>query len=347
MVSVDSEIVVSVCMVTYNHEKYIAQAIDSILMQVVDFKYEIVIGEDCSTDNTRKIIMDYAAKYPDKFKLLLHEKNIGMMPNVKATLKACSGKYIASLEGDDYWTDPEKLQIQITEMNNHPECHLSFHPADEIIDNVLSGKVWGDHGAKNKVFTDIEMLRGIGNVFCPSASMVMCREVLDPLPPFFATAPVGDNFIQFLGSLNGGALYIARKMSIYRRENLDSWSSTMTKLDKLSVESLIENRSNHIVRYIESLDEMANFIDNKYREEVDKIISENLLSLSILYLTNDMDKDFRRIIVQSYDTYKPVSFLQIILYRFRRVAWLAKKLIKLHTNQNIIKVYLHLKNIKK
>lgn len=104
---------VSVWMITYNHEKFIAQAIDSVIMQKTNFDYEIVIGEDCSTDRTREIVLEYKAKHPDKFKLLLQEKNVGMMQNFIVTLKTCNGKYIALLEGDDYWTDPLKLQKQV------------------------------------------------------------------------------------------------------------------------------------------------------------------------------------------------------------------------------------------
>lgn len=98
---------------SYNLEKYIAEALDSILMQKVNFKYNIVVGEDCSTDNTRQILQEYASKYPDKFTLLLHKKNLGVVANFATTLKSCQGKYIALLDGDDYWTDPFKLQKQV------------------------------------------------------------------------------------------------------------------------------------------------------------------------------------------------------------------------------------------
>ena len=97
---------VSVFMMTYNHEKYISEAIEGVLMQNTNFDFDIVIGEDCSTDNTRQIILDYQRKYPGKFKLLLHKENIGAMANQMAVLQACSGKYIAMCEGDDYWIDP-------------------------------------------------------------------------------------------------------------------------------------------------------------------------------------------------------------------------------------------------
>ena len=120
-----SNILVSVCMITYNHEKYIAQAIDSVIMQKTNFDYEIVIGEDCSTDRTREIVLEYKTKHPDKIKLLLQEKNVGMMQNFIDTLKACSGKYIALLEGDDYWTDPNKLQKQVDFLEVNTEYALS------------------------------------------------------------------------------------------------------------------------------------------------------------------------------------------------------------------------------
>ena len=104
---------VSVFMMTYNHEKYISEAIEGVLMQNTNFDFDIVIGEDCSTDNTRQIILDYQRKYPGKFKLLLHKENIGAMANQMAVLQACTGKFIAMCEGDDYWTDPYKLQKQV------------------------------------------------------------------------------------------------------------------------------------------------------------------------------------------------------------------------------------------
>lgn len=106
----NKEIMVSVFMMTYNHENYIAQALDSILMQKINFGYEIIVGEDCSTDRTREIILSYAQRKPDLFKLILHDHNVGAKANQNAVLNACKGKYIAPCEGDDYWTDPYKLQ---------------------------------------------------------------------------------------------------------------------------------------------------------------------------------------------------------------------------------------------
>ena len=107
------EILVSVCMITYNHENYIKETIEGVLMQKTNFPIELIIGEDCSTDNTRKIVLEYADKYPNIIRPLLPEKNLGMMNNFIETMQTATGKYIALCEGDDYWTDPYKLQKQV------------------------------------------------------------------------------------------------------------------------------------------------------------------------------------------------------------------------------------------
>jgi len=121
-------------MITYNHERYISEAIDGILMQECDFEYELVIGEDYSTDNTRKICEQYAAKYPNKIKLLQSVNNWGMNSNFIRTVKECNSKYIALCEGDDYWTDPLKLQKQVDFLEKNKEYSLCFHRAKKNIE---------------------------------------------------------------------------------------------------------------------------------------------------------------------------------------------------------------------
>ena len=112
----------SIVMITYNHEPYIRQAIEGVLMQETFFNIELVIGEDCSTDKTRSICEEYADKFPDKINLLPTEGNLGMMPNFMRTLEARTGKYIALCEGDDYWTDSLKLQKQLDFLEENEEC---------------------------------------------------------------------------------------------------------------------------------------------------------------------------------------------------------------------------------
>lgn len=117
----DNEILVSVAVITYGHEKYIRQALDSILMQQVNFKYEIIVGEDCSPDKTREILKEYEKNYPDKFVMIYRDKNIGARPNSYDVHMKCKGKYIAYLEGDDYWIDNNKLQMQVDFLENHED----------------------------------------------------------------------------------------------------------------------------------------------------------------------------------------------------------------------------------
>jgi len=118
---------VSVLMITYNHEKYIEQAINSVLCQSGVGSVELVIGEDCSTDQTRRIVQRYSEKYADQIRLILANKNQGPGRNFRATYNSCRGKYIAVLEGDDWWVDSSKLARQVKVMESHPEYVGCFH----------------------------------------------------------------------------------------------------------------------------------------------------------------------------------------------------------------------------
>lgn len=121
------EPLVSVVTITYNHERYIAKCIEGVLMQRVAFPMEFIIGEDCSTDGTRAICEEYARKYPELIKLITSDSNIGYNPNELRAMKAARGKYIAYCEGDDFWTDPLKLQKQVDFMESHPDYSVCFH----------------------------------------------------------------------------------------------------------------------------------------------------------------------------------------------------------------------------
>ncbi len=118
---------VSVRLVTYNHEKWIAQCLESILMQRTDFPFEVIVGEDCSTDGTLEIVLAYAERHPDKIRVLPAEANLGAMTNSYRVQQACRGKYHAMIEGDDYWIDPLKLQKQVDFMEANPDMTLCFH----------------------------------------------------------------------------------------------------------------------------------------------------------------------------------------------------------------------------
>ncbi|MCR5421537.1 MAG: glycosyltransferase [Lachnospiraceae bacterium] len=122
------DIILSVVFITYNHEKYVEKALRSVCEQETDFDYEVVVGEDCSTDSTREILRRVAEEYPDKVRLLFREKNFGRPTlNVYNTTIECRGRYLAYLEGDDYWTDMHKLQKQVDYLEEHPEYIACTH----------------------------------------------------------------------------------------------------------------------------------------------------------------------------------------------------------------------------
>ena len=129
----------SVAMITYNHERFIAQAVESVLAQKVNFDFEVVIGEDCSTDNTRNIVAELQQQYPVRIVALMRPDNLGAMRNLQETLAACKGQYIALLEGDDYWTCEDKLQRQVEFLDSHPECAISCHRT-RFINEMSSGR---------------------------------------------------------------------------------------------------------------------------------------------------------------------------------------------------------------
>lgn len=150
----------SVILITYNHEKYIRKALDSVLAQETDFPFEIVIGEDCSPDDTKNIVKEYRDNYPDKIRLVHREKNTGRPTlNVYETTMKCKGEYLAYLEGDDYWTDTKKLQKQVDFLESHKEYIACTH-AHKMIDD------------EGKDITDSETLK-VSNMYRWSGKFTM------------------------------------------------------------------------------------------------------------------------------------------------------------------------------
>lgn len=126
MINDTNDIKVSVCVVTYNQEKYIAECLDSLVSQKTDFNFEIIVGEDCSTDGTRAIVQQYVDKYPDIVKPIFHKYNVGPVENVKQVYIAAKGKYIAHMDGDDMAL-PTKLQKQFDILEENPDCAICVH----------------------------------------------------------------------------------------------------------------------------------------------------------------------------------------------------------------------------
>jgi glycosyltransferase involved in cell wall biosynthesis len=124
------EPLVSIKMITYNHAPFIGRAIEGVLQQKTNFPFELVIGEDCSTDGTLEIVFEYQKSHPDIIRVITSEKNVGMKKNGLRTVKACRGKYLAFCDGDDYWHHPDKMQKQVDYLENHSECGLVYSSYD-------------------------------------------------------------------------------------------------------------------------------------------------------------------------------------------------------------------------
>jgi len=248
---------VSVVCITFNHKKYIRDAIEGFLMQETTFKIEILIGEDCSTDGTgtREIVFGYKKKYPDLIKVITSNSNVGMHANGIRTLNAVRGKYIALCEGDDYWIDPLKLQKQVDYMESHPGCSLSVHAAYRVnVKNKKIGRHFRPHYG-NKIFTVEEMILGGGGLFATN-SIMYPRKYYTHLPKFYFDAPIGDYPLVIYLALQGTVYYFDQFMSVYRTGVDGSW---LTNQRKLSIQK--------ITKFYEQTEKMLKEMDvySKYK----------------------------------------------------------------------------------
>lgn len=217
---------VSINCVTYNHESYIEKTIEGFLMQKTNFEFEIIIGEDCSTDRTREIIHSYMERYPKRINLITSESNVGSGQNSMRVFAASSGKYIALCEGDDYWVDENKLQKQIDLMESMPSCSMCIHAAT-VIDET--GVPTGDNiqpYLENRI-SSIEDIIFKGGGFCHTGSIVFKRSLLEEIPSFLSQAHVGDYALQLWCASKGEVHYINEVMSAYRTGAKDSWTIEM------------------------------------------------------------------------------------------------------------------------
>ena len=215
---------VSISLVTFNHEKFIAQAIESILLQEVDFSYEIIIGEDFSSDKTREIVIEYQKQYPDKIRLILPEENLGSYGQkiFVQTLQACRGEYIAILDGDDYWTSPYKLQQQVYFLDNHPECAICFHDVTTVFeDKSRTSRRYNDF--EPPAFSSIENI--LKSNFIPTCSTMYRRGLFDEFPEWYCDTVCGDWVLHILNARHGKIGYINQSLAVYRVHSNGLFSS--------------------------------------------------------------------------------------------------------------------------
>ncbi len=212
---------VSVRVSTYMHAKYIKECLDGILMQKTSFPFEILIGEDQSSDGTREICIEYAKKYPNQIRLILHKRENNIHINGRPTAKfqgiytsyLCRGKYYAVVEGDDYWTDPEKLQKQVMYLENHPDCSFTCHDVEIVYEDVP--EVFPFQTVWSKSIINFE--DAFHHHFISFLSIVYKRNALSSPPSWFSQAIVGDIPLVLVLASHGYGYYFQDKMGVKRK----------------------------------------------------------------------------------------------------------------------------------
>jgi glycosyltransferase involved in cell wall biosynthesis len=233
--------VISVCIATYNHEKFIAKALDSVLMQRGNFLLDVLVGEDGSTDNTAAIVRDYAQRHPEIIRAFFHDPADKLFINGRQTgrknflnnLREANGDYVALLDGDDYWIDENKLQKQLAHLEAHPSivacCHAAIH-VDEH-DRVQDGYM-GHHDVKGgqRNFTILDVLQKNP---VPALSVLFRNPRLSQFPDFFIKADMADWLLHMLNALRGDIHYVDEKMAAYRLHNAGVWANFRASTEKV------------------------------------------------------------------------------------------------------------------
>ena len=219
---------VSVLMLTYNQERYINEAIRSVMLQETNFPFELVIGNDASTDCTGTICADWQKKYPEQIVLFNRKKNLGLQQNFIQTYAQCRGQYIAICEGDDFWTDKRKLQIQADFLDTHPDYSTCFHRVINYYEDRGTKSLSNGGQKQDTDISDLARSNYISNV-----SALFRRGLFGELPEWFARVSTYDYAIHLLNAQFGKIHYIKRPMAVYRQHEKAIWSEAGTdrKLD--------------------------------------------------------------------------------------------------------------------
>ena len=223
---IDNNPLVSICCLSYNHEKFLKEAIESFLMQITDFPFEIIIHDDASTDGSSSIIKEYEQKFPHLFITICQTQNQysqGIQPWPQFVFPLARGKYIALCEGDDYWTDPLKLQKQVDFLESHPDFVFVFHDASIL--NQTSGRSTVRIGDRNiDEIVDLESVIIQKNI--STASLLFRNKTVDfdHLPGWYHDILQEDYVLAVLLAEKGPGKFMREVMSVYRIHDGGVWS---------------------------------------------------------------------------------------------------------------------------
>ncbi|MGA4516236.1 glycosyltransferase family 2 protein [Solibacillus silvestris] len=292
-------ILVSIHCITYNHENYIADAIDSFMEQQTNFKYEILIHDDASTDKTADIIRAYNKKYPDLIKPIFQKENQYSKGGASVEIfnfERAKGKYIAVCEGDDYWTDPRKLQKQVDYLEKNPECSLVFHAADVVKANKEHTGTIARIAEESRIVKMDEIALKAEPYFIPTASRVFRKAYIEKLPSWYINASIGDFPTALLIGNYGYFYYINDVMSAYRTEVNGSWTSRM-----FNGKDDIRNSIKINQECIQILRDFNHFSNYQFKQEVHNAIKERKARVLLTKVSSYLPKGFVGFIKENFD----------------------------------------------
>lgn len=294
---------VTVITITYNQEKFIKKALDSIVSQKTNFNFEVVVSDDCSTDSTPKIIKEYAKKYPKIIKPFLKEKNVGSLNNFISALDRVNSQYIAFCDGDDYWCDDNKLQTQVDFLDNNIDYSMCFHQtrvffeAGERPDSVFPS----DNFRKTSSFDDL-----VKENFLP-ANSVMYRSIFNKKNKASSIIPnyidPGDYFVHLLHAKTGKIYFINKVMSCYRRHNGGVW--WLSCQDGKENEFMLKYGASYL-KFFKAVESTFNLDASTYLAQKENLINK----LSAIYLDRKMFDELIILRNENEEMFnnKPVSF---------------------------------------
>ena len=264
----DDKCMVSIICTAYNHEKYIRQTLESFLNQKTNFRFEILVHDDASTDGTAEIIREMAETYPDViFPTLQTENQYSKNPLITELLvPKASGKYIAICEGDDYWVDSDKLQLQVDWLEEHQDYSACVHNTTVLNCETGNTVLYNQNDHVDRDFLLDDVLYGVGHAYHTSA-IVARHEYYSNLPDFFyisARHRVGDHPRAIWCAINGKIRYMSKAMSVYRQFSApSSWSVRVREAD------YIENR---LTGAIEMFKAVKKYVSDEEKKKVDNCI---------------------------------------------------------------------------
>ena len=343
---------VQVICLTYNHKDYIEQALRGFVMQKVDFLYEVLVGDDCSTDGTTEIIKKYSQKYPDIIKLIKRKKNLGSMLNGQDLRKRIKAEYICYCEGDDYWTDENKLQKQVDFLDTHPEYRGCFHDAeilkpkdkywyaDEAYEYDKEGKRYLPRSKKGFVkkhkYTVPDL---IGNYIIHTATIMYRWNYNIEFPAWMNECRGGDIIIQMLQCGKGGYYYyMPEAMSVYRVANGVSAYKNHKDLVKISkIDTLL------------TYQKLKEYFSPNYEKEFSTFMQANFAQL-FRYINQEEDVDLLEKFIKNF----PNKYIKLTNYFMKQTAdknlrkssnvWkisvLFIELVKVEKQYNCLTIYL-------